>query len=1007
MGSAGRWGARGAARLAWVATATLLLATVTAVGGSTIEAEPAAAAPVGCGYANSSANNGAHASTICWFDFTAFNMTQARSTTGQPMQITLDGGYVASFTVRFADLPGRVSMSVERRSTPLETRFAFGSDAYRGVPGLHSLYSLGSPAGVKGGNLSFEDIQIVDALGAPVSGFSFVAADTEDNVAGESFAWSSDKPLTEIERLAPAGNWGCKTPIGLGTTDVSCAGTGAGGTTTAGGKSTALLVAADSPTRFSTQWVTGARSGIAVGIQTAKITMVKQVEGRIDPADSFDISVVGSTGSVMGSGTTGVAGSATTGALNVLAGGTFTLTEAATSGSPTDLSNYVNSWSCTNANAASATPLPSGTGVSKTVSPVAGDDITCTVTNTAKAVSIALLKSAGTATDVNGNGIVDVGDTIPYTFTVTNSGSATVENVGVSDPKLGPVTCAAGSLASGADLVCTSADPYTVTAADEAAGAVLNSATASASPLGSTVTVTSAPSTTSTPVDTPAPGLTMTKSATPSSAAAYTAGQPITYSFVVTNSGNVTVSNVQVVDTAFSGSGTLGAITCPAGSETLLAGEQATCTASYTLTLDDVNSGSLGNTAIASGDPVGGPGPVTSEPSSFALPVDPAPAVSLAKSATPATASMPGDVIDYAFAVTNTGNVSLSAASITETAFTGTGAAPSPSCPTGTFLPGVTVTCTATYELTQADVDTGTVTNTAIAAATAPNGPDPQSAASSATVTIPAAPALTLTKSADTSGAGMAGDIVTYSYLIVNTGNVTVDDLGIDETTFSGSGTLDPITCPVTSLPAGDDTTCTVGYTLTQADVDAGRVDNTAVAVGDPVGPTTTVSSPPSSATVNLTRVAAITLTKSVSSVEVRAGDAVVYSFRVTNTGTVTLTSPVITETAFSGTGPVPVATCPAGALAPGASITCTAPYTVTPADALAGSVTNTATVSAIAPTGVLAPVSAASTAPLTVTGAAALALTGATIAWVGSAAASLLLAAGVLVLAIRRRARA
>jgi hypothetical protein len=153
--------------------------------------------------------------------------------------------------VRLSDVAGFVALGVERRATPLETRFALGTDACRGVPGLHTLYSLPSPAGLKAGRLIFEDIEIVDALGDPVSGFSFVAADTEDKVPGESFTWESDKPLNEIERLAPAGNWGRKSPIGLGTTQVSCAGTGVGGTTTAGGKSTALLVAADTPTTFT------------------------------------------------------------------------------------------------------------------------------------------------------------------------------------------------------------------------------------------------------------------------------------------------------------------------------------------------------------------------------------------------------------------------------------------------------------------------------------------------------------------------------------------------------------------------------------------------------------------------------------------------------------------------------------------------------------------------------------------------------------------------------------
>jgi hypothetical protein len=598
-------------------------ALVTALGLATLPATPAAAAPVGCGYADSSANNGAYASTICWFDFTGFDEAQARSTAGQSMQVTLDGGYVATFTARFSDVAGTLPMSVERRSTPLETRFAFGSDAYRGVPGLHTLYSLPGFGGTMGGSLAFENIQIVDSLGAPVSGFSFVAADTEDNVSGESFAWSSDQPLNEIERLAPDGGWGCKAPVGLGTTDVSCAGTGVGATTEEGGKSTALLVAADTPTRFATQWITPARSGLAVGIQTANLTVVKQVSGRVDPADSFTVSITGSTATVLGTGTTGTGTSATTGTLNVLAGEQFTLTDSATVGTPANMANYDSSWSCTNTNAASTTVLPAGTELTQTVTPGAGDDITCTVTNTAKEAELTLVKSS-----------------------------------------------------------------------------------------------------------------------TPSGPGAYAVGQVVTYSFLVTNTGDVTVDNLEVAETAFSGSGTMSTIVCPSAGHSLSPDEQVTCTATYKLTPADVDAGTLTNSAEATGDPVGFPSPASSGVSSTTLSITPSPALGLVKSASH-VGSRAGETVTFTFVLTNLGNVSLTGPTVTETAFSGSGPMPVPVCPAGVILPGKSVTCTAGYVLTGPDVASGSLSNSATGSASAPGGAT-VAAASSVVVLIPDPPAAAL-----------------------------------------------------------------------------------------------------------------------------------------------------------------------------------------------------------------------------------------------------------------------
>ncbi|MEV6124619.1 hypothetical protein AB0M23_29615, partial [Streptomyces sp. NPDC052077] len=84
------------------------------------------------------------------------------------------------------------------------------------------------------------------------------------------------------------------------------------------------------------------------------------------------------------------------------------------------------------------------------------------------------------------------------------------------------------------------------------------------------------------------------------------------------------------------------------------------------------------------------------------------------------------------------------------------------------------------------------------------------------------------------------------------------------------------------------------------------------------------------------------------------AGEEITYRFTVTNTGNVTLKDVKVKEGEFTGTGKLGAVDCPeqAASLAPGATLTCTALYTITQADADAGSVTNTATATGTPPSG-------------------------------------------------------
>src|SRR5215210_9552950 len=126
------------------------------------------------------------------------------------------------------------------------------------------------------------------------------------------------------------------------------------------------------------------------------------------------------------------------------------------------------------------------------------------------------------------------------------------------------------------------------------------------------------------------------------------------------------------------------------------------------------------------------------------------------------------------------------------------------------------MTCTATHSITQADVDAGHYANTACVNATS-------ASEKCADEDVPGVktPALSLKKSASPATYDEVGDVISYSYLVKNTGNVrlagpvTVAD---DKATVS---------CPALStvgnndgfLDPGEQITCTASYSITQADL--------------------------------------------------------------------------------------------------------------------------------------------------------------------------------------------
>jgi uncharacterized repeat protein (TIGR01451 family) len=598
----------------------------------------------------------------------------------------------------------------------------------------------------------------------------------------------------------------------------------------------------------------------------------------------------------------------------------------------------IDAGSIRNSATASGTP-PTGPAVTSPPSPA-------TVTAT-PAPAITLTKSIVSISDNNNDGLTDVGDGVLYSFAVRNTGNVTLSSVTITDPDLAglTITCAATTLAPGASTTCTPSGPYVVTADDVLSGAVANTATVQGTPPGGAAPV-SATSSTTTPATLPAGGLTITKSASPTTFTA--TGQTVTYSFVVTNTGNVPLSNVAVTDTfTTGGTGTASAISCP--STTLARGAAMTCTGTYLTNQADIDAGRIVNSATAAATAPGGI-PINANPATATV-TGPAaePAVTVVKTASPTTITAAGQTVNYSFAVTNTGNVTLTSVAVTDV-HVAPATAVTVVCPTTTLAPGAATTCTASYVATQQDLDAGSIKDTATAAGTAPNGDPITSEPSSATVTATPNGSLTVVKSASPSTVSAVGESVSYSFVVTNTGNVTLSGVSVTDTA-TAPATAVAVTCSPTTLAPAASVTCTGSYTVTQADLDAGTIADSATASGTtPAG--ATVTSPPSPATVTAEALPALTVDKSAAPTTVSAaGDTVDYSFVVTNTGNVTLTGVSVADTATPPATAVSVS-CPETTLAPGASVTCTASYAATQADIDHGSIVDSATASGTPPSG-------------------------------------------------------
>jgi hypothetical protein len=161
------------------------------------------------------------------------------------------------------------------------------------------------------------------------------------------------------------------------------------------------------------------------------------------------------------------------------------------------------------------------------------------------------------------------------------------------------------------------------------------------------------------------------------------------------------------------------------------------------------------------------------------------------------------------------------------------------------LAPGASLDCTASHTITQADLDAGSFYNQACVDDGA-NG----AAQACADVTTPGTqtPAITLDKASTTTTVTQVGQVVPYTYLVTNTGNITLTGVTVTDDKVA------TVSCPKTTLTPGESMTCTGSYTVTSGDFSAGgNLTNVATADSDQTGPVNdTVSIPIIKPTGNL-----------------------------------------------------------------------------------------------------------------------------------------------------------
>ena len=500
--------------------------------------------------------------------------------------------------------------------------------------------------------------------------------------------------------------------------------------------------------------------------------------------------------------------------------------------------------------------------------------------------------------DNDGSGSITVGDVLTYRVKATNAGNIALNNVLVSDPKLIPSSTLCNLLPAGDS--CILIGTYTVQQADVNAGEIINTASVVSDEVGPFEVV----------ITTPVPNnpeTSIVKTLLTDISGGVKAGDVLNYSVVVTNTGDMTLTNVVVADPKL----TPNSISCGL----VLPGASCTLSGFYAVKLSDMNNGEIINIATGNSNQT----PEVIDTLITTLPQTPNLTIEKILISDTTGGIQVGEALIYYIEIVNTGNITLHNVTISDPTLTPN----TKICPA--VAPNGICILTGTYTVKQSDMDAGQVVNNATGSS---NETPPEPVQVITPITQNPETTTVKTLLTDISGGVAEGDILEYQIVVTNSGNITLHNVSVSDPVL----TPDLATCD--SLVPGAACTLTGTYTLSQDDVDDAEFENTGTGDSDETDPDPDILITP------LPQNPELLVEKSTpDSTYFEIGQIINYTIEVTNTGNVTISNISLSDPEADAAS----ITCTATELLPGESLTCTAIHTVDQDDMFAGEVINVA----------------------------------------------------------------